>query len=306
MFTLRSKNRLAANVSPLNARCGRCHRAFVTEIKNTSFWAFGARKIPIAFWIATWILLGLGAIFVPDMIARDSSKLWDSHQQRIELLENELNEKLLNIKQNFGEQLNNINPAELASQSRTAYQEEFRARSSFDQRFALSQRERTQLRLKSMASDTSQSIQDVLRAVALEAAPNGSTANVRQTQQGLLLNIEFDMGSMVAGEATARTRHQTLDSLKREVISLISRVTNDVFLVCRDFPIYEIQVGCLRTVFTDNSRRTTRKLLLYQINIRAESFSTKSNNPFLDFYATAENMNVLTDNFSTLQLIDMR
>ena len=307
-----AKNRLPAKASMVNARCGRCHRPFVAEFKykdfsqNKIFWRLGRRTIPIWIWLMTWVVLGVGIIYVPELISTNPSELAAVNQERLESIQNDLNAEFLRQKQDYEEKLGEIDPFELASRAKTTYQEEFLARRSFDQRYALSQRERTQLRLQSLASDTSQTIQAVLRTVALEAAPRGSSAQVRPSEMGLVLKIEFDMGSMVAGESTARTRHQTLDSLKNEVISLISRVTNDVFLVCRDFPLNEIQVGCLRTVYTDTNHRTTEKILLYQIKISAETFNIDSNNPFLDFYATENNMIVLSDNFHTLQLIDSR
>jgi len=87
-----------------------------------------------------------------------------------------------------------------------------------------------------------------IKAVALEASPKGSDIDVDESLQGLSLRIDFDMSSMTSGEHGTRTKHTTKESLKKEVITLISRVTNDVFQFCRDFDleaIYGLLYGLL-------------------------------------------------------------
>jgi len=185
------------------------------------------------------------------------------------------------------------------------YKSELAGRRSFDKRFALSPRERAQLHMQSLASDSTRSFHDAIRAVAREASPCGADINVRESSRGVALLIDFDMSSMTSGEHGTRTKHHTKESLRKEVVSLISRVTNDIFQFCKDLDLASIHVGCRHHVRTRYPYGGTRdeNTVLYRIRIQKSRVGTLTNNPFLDVYSTTRHFEVDEDNFDNIEII---
>ena len=132
--------------------------------------------------------------------------------------------------------------------------------------------------------------------------------NVHESSKGITLHIDFDMSSMTSGEQGARTKHHTKDSLRKEVISLISRVTNDIFQFCRGLNIASIYVGCRHyvTVLYPDGSKKDENVVLYKIRIQKTQNSQLTNDPFLDIYSTTKHFKVDEDNFDGIEIKSTR
>ena len=91
----------------------------------------------------------------------------------------------------------------------------------------------------------------------------------------------------------------------KEVISLISKVTNDIFQFCKDLELASIHVGCRHVVRTEYQYGATRdeNTVLYKIRILKNRVQELTNNPFLDIYSTTRYFEVEEDNFENIEII---
>ena len=241
----------------------------------------------------------------PLYMEKDFSKLHEREQDRIKQLENKHETNLRKKKKELEKKLLEINPQVLRIQAREAYRAEFKARKNFEQRFALSKREKSQLRMQNLSQQATLSLQDRIRLVAREASPIGASVQLSNDSRGMVLMVDFDMGSMSAGEGTPRTRHQSIESLKTEVRSLVARAASDILMFCRDFPLERIELGCMRQVWVEsfNNHQVEESMLLYKVNIQKNTNMDLSSNPFLNQYETERHLQVLEDNFDSVQVI---
>lgn len=303
-------NRVSLPLKGSQARCGRCgvvivwlNQDHVSPGKSSRF-----RPLEAVALVSLGVLLIGGIIWLPGALEQHPEGLIQIEQTQLEELEQKLTGERGRKEENLRQKLEEIDSAALRAAANRAYQSEFAARKNFDGRFALSRREQTQLRMQNLALTTAIPLKDRIRGIAREAAPEGSKVELVQERDSLTLVIEFDMASMVAGENTPRTRHQTIDSLKSEIRSLVSRVTNDVFLICKEFPVEQMQIGCVRSVWQQlpNDHRFEDKMLLYKVQISRGAGMDLTANPFLDSYATERRLRVMEDHFDSIQLITER
>ena len=162
--------------------------------------------------------------------------------------------------------------------------------------------------MSAIASDSARSYREAVAEIAKEASPRGSEIDVRENAAGIALHIDFDMSSMTSGEHGSRTKHHTVESLRKEVNVLIARVANDVFQFCRAFEVESIHVGCRHHVRTHYGYGQTREenMVLYRVLIHKDRIPTLEHNPFLDVYSTTEYMQVAEDNFAKIEITTVR
>jgi hypothetical protein len=112
------------------------------------------------------------------------------------------------------------------------------------------------------------------------------------------------MSSTTSGEQGTRTKHHTKESLRKEVISLISRVTNDIFQFCKDLEITSIHVGCRHFITIENQYGSKRdeNTVLYKIHIQKNRVQELTDNPFLDVYSTTRHFEVEIDDFENIEI----
>jgi hypothetical protein len=257
----------------------------------------------ILFVLLSGIIIGI--IFTPNFIKMDFGSLIAAETQVTESLlqnyENDYNAR----KVAFENELHSIDAEKLRLKAIGTYKDILEARSSFDNKYALSPREKAQLQMHNLSSDSSKSLHDAIRAVAVEAAPVGSDINVNESTGGIELNIDFNMSSVTSGEQGTGTKHQSIDSLRGEVVSIVSRVSNDIYQFCKGMAINSIYLGCrhfVLTTYTDGSEKE-ENTVLYKIKIDVDRLPLLSNDPFLDFYSITNYFDVFEDNFDEIQLV---
>lgn len=247
-------------------------------------------------------------VLTPKILAKDYSEIIDKEKEKTAATKLEQERHLAQVEDNLQKELLQINAEKVRLEAAQYYENIFDARQSFEKRYALTPREKTQLRMQELASDSTKSYHETVIAIAKEASPKGADIRISETLRGTDLHIDFDMDSMTSGEGGTRTKHHTKESLKKEVISLISRVTNDVFQFCKDLDLDTIHVGCLHDVKKDypDGRSRDENKMLYKIVIQKNRIPNLSDNPFLDIYSTTQYFEVEEDNFSEIEIITTR
>ncbi len=292
--------------------CGRCGASLFQKKQEPPINS-PPQKNRSSFFLSTILILlivvvAYGIMVTPDLMRKDFSQLIAAEAEKTVILKKRYEDELASKKASLDKELAAIDAQDLRRRSTKNYKMLFEARKSFDKRFALSPREKTQLRMRNLSSDSTKSFHDAIRSVAKEASPIGADISVHESSKGIALHIDFDMSSMTSGEHGTRTKHHTKDSLRKEVVSLISRVTNDIFQFCRGLNISTIYVGCrhyVTTSYPDGSERE-RNMVLYKIRIQENQIPQLTNDPFLDIYSTTKYFKVDEDNFDEIEIKSSR
>jgi hypothetical protein len=304
-----TKNRIHPHSSELRPVCGRCGAALTPDGDGSHMRTprQGRHSHP-AVCVLLLALLGCtvyGIFVTPSLLKKDFSALAQEETDKTEDVRKHHEQRLTSRRATLETEVSAIDATALRRSALEQYKRELAGRRSYDERFALSPRERAQLHMQALASDSTRSFHDVIRAVAKEASPKGADIGVRESSRGIALHIDFDMSSMTSGERGTRTKHHTKESLRNEVISLISRVTNDIFQFCKDLKLASIHVGCRHVVKTKYPDGATRdeNTILYKIRIQKNQVQELTNNPFLDLYSTTRHLEVEEDNFDNIEII---
>ncbi|MCD6366657.1 MAG: hypothetical protein J7L46_03855 [Bacteroidales bacterium] len=303
------KNRIKSNADNKIPICGRCGARLFQEEQNhptkpnsqTNKTKRNIQSVILIF-LLTAVLFGI--VVAPRLMRKDFSKLVAAEAKKTEILKGKYKKELAVKKVSLEKELSEIDPKTLRAKVTQHYKMILEARKSFDKKFALSPREKAQLRMRNLASDSTKSLHDVIRSIAKEASPPGAEINVYESSKGIVLNIDFEMASMTSGEHGTQTKHHTKDSLRKEVISLISRVTNDIFKFCRGLNIRTIYVGCRHYVITtypDGSKKK-ENMLLYKIKVQENQIPHLTNDPFIDVYSTTNYLKIQEDNFDKIEI----
>jgi len=307
-----AKNRVGAHSDSLCPICGRCKTPLLpfSEISKTkprhsiTFW-----EVVFNVFIAIAIVgVCCAMVVTPKILAKDYSEIISKEKEKTALLKQEQERHFAEAETQLRKELSEIDAEELRHKAILSYESILDARRSFDRRYALTPREKSLLYMRELASDSTKSYHQAVIAIAKEASPKGADVSISGTLSGTALHIDFDMDSMTSGEQGARTKHHTIESLKKEVVSLIYRVTNDVFQFCKDLDLDTIHVGCrhyVDTTYPDGSKKI-ENTMLYKISIKKSNVRNLSNNPFLDVYSTTQYLKVEEDNFSEIEISTTR
>ena len=303
-----AKNRIPEHSDRLKPVCGRCgtalsqHNYEQTIVHQTE--KSGYNNFPSFLFILLLVAAILGIIVTPALMHKDFSLFIADELQKTELLEKQYEEKLAIRKESFEKELADISGRALHRKASEHYRNIYNARKSFDKRFALSPREKAQLRMRNLASHSTKTFHDAIRSVAQEASPDGAEISIHESSKGIALYIDFDMSSMTSGEYGTRTKHHTQESLTKEVVSLTSRVTNDIFQFCRSLGLSSIHVGCrhyVTTIYPDGSTKK-ENMILYKIRIEADKIPKLTTDPFLNTYSTTKYFKVEENNFDKIKI----
>lgn len=304
-----TSNRIQGHTGGLRPICGHCGASLAYKDMHRKPPSEQSCKpshpVHVLVLIALLSATFCGIYLTPSFLRKDFSVLRLEQEHETEQLHAQHEQSLAARRTELDAELAAVDAAALRRSAAEQYKQELAGRRSFEKRFALSPREKAQLHMNALASDSTKSFHDAIKAVAREASPKGADIGVRESVYGVALHIDFDMSSMTSGEHGTRTKHHTKESLRKEVISLISRVSNDAFQFCRDLNLSTIHVGCRHIVQTKYPYGQTREenTMLYKIHIRKRDVGEFTSNPFLDVYSTTRHFEVDEDNFNNIEII---
>lgn len=208
------------------------------------------------------------------------------------------------LKVQYQKELQNIDKSNLKLIAENYYKKIWESRLNYDAEYAMSPREQVLLTMKKLSNTNNKKVKDIINDIAIMASPKNSKINIIDSKHGLILDIDFDMSELTKGEFGSSTKHTTIASLKKETITLISQVTNDIFMFCGDLGIESIQVGCMHYVkqYLNKIYQNDHNIIIYKIKLDKSDLDNLDNNPFIDFFSTAEKLNVLVDDFPNLDI----
>jgi len=299
-----AENRVKPHSESVRPVCGRCGTALAPRSRLSSLLL---TLLNLAL-LSTWVAAVFGIVYTPSLLSKDFSDLEAVEDKKTSSFRESEEKRLVDLESTLKAELAQIDVEQLRNEADRHYRSILDARRSYDKRYALTPREKVQLKMQGLANDSAISYREAIKTVALEASPKGSDIEVLESTEGVSLRIDFDMSSMTSGEHGTRTKHTTKGTLKKEVISLISRVTNDLFQFCKQLDLQTVHVGCrhyVTTEFPDGSTRDENEVL-YKISIKAKQIHEFVSNPFLDIYSTTQHFDVEEDNFENIEIITVR
>lgn len=303
--TCGAKNRIKPHSENVKPICGRCKNPLfdIANDQKRSCHLFRMMVNVVLFFAISGIILAI--FYTPRYLKKDYSDIVSAEKAKTAAIRLKQENYLAEVESGLKKELELVDAEKLRLEANHHYKSLYEARLSFDKQYALTPREKALLRMQELASDSTKSYHELIVSVAKEASPTGSKIRVEESPLGTALHIDFTMSSMTTGEQGTRTKHHTKDSLKKEVISLISKVTNDAFLFCREFGLSKIHVGCLHDVQTTvlGSISGTESMTLYKMVIHRDRIKVLSDNPFLDTFSTTQYLDVEEDNFSDIEII---
>jgi len=280
--------------------------------KNFSFeyTKYLARKklILLSTTIACFIVLAaviIAPVFLLDRRNIFITEVKNEYESHFKKMQDEFTKENISIKESYDNEIKKIDVVVLKTQAAEHYKKIWEERKSYSSKYAITPREKAQLEMLALSKDKTKSIEDIIRGIAIKAAPDNSTVNVLSSASGYSLDIDFDMSELSSGEIGTKTKHDSIDSLKKDVIRLVSKVTNDIFEYCQNLDLDFISVGCRHYVRQYDDRNNyigDINEILYKICLSKKDLGELKDNPFLEIYLTTKYFKVEVDEFPNLSL----
>lgn len=289
----------------LVVRCPKCKNEISFDCKKYRI------KKRITFFVTFGVflfllLIDIGVVvYLFSKINSVSTKLNTDYEIKIKEIQLDFSKEKKELQDKYLEEVRAINPVQLKIIADEYYSKIWEERLNYSSKYAITPREKAQLEMLSLSKDKTKSVEDIIRKIATTAAPKNSTINVYSLEHGYNLDIDFDMSELSAGEEGSRTKHHSIDSLKRDVVRLISKVTNDVYQFCQNLGLDSISIGCrhyVRQYDEYKSYRGEANTVLYKIRIDKEGMYELKNNPFLGIYSTTKYFKVEKDDFKNIEI----
>lgn len=246
-------------------------------------------------------------IYFYPKISSFNSKLNNKYEEEFKQMKLRFSKEMQDLKTQNAAIIDNINPKDLRIKAEEQYAKIWDERKNYDKKYAITTREKVQMEMLALASDSTKEINKIVSEIAAKVAPKNSEINSYTTNYGVLLNVDFNMSDVTRGEKGTSTKHSTIDSLKGETLRLISKVSNDVYNFCRDLDLETITIGCkheVTTSYPDGTNAGKEGLIIYKVRLDKQNIKELKHNPFLDTYSVTQYLNVIEDKFSTLHIVN--
>ena len=285
----------------------KCKKEFLFDCKK---YRSRQKFILLGTIIACFIVLAaviIAPVFLLDKRNIFITEIQYEYESQFGKIEDDFIKEKISIKESYDNEIKKIDVVVLKTQATKHYEKIWEERKSYNSKYAITPREKAQLEMLALSEDKIKSIKDIIRGIAIKAAPDNSTVNVLSSDSGYSLDIDFDMSELSSGEKGTRTKHDSIDSLKKEVIRLVSKVTNDVFEFCQNMDLESISIGCrhyVRQYNEENIHIGDINLIIYKICLDKKDLGELKDNPFLDIYFTTKYFTVEIDDFPNLEISD--
>ena len=128
-----------------------------------------------------------------------------------------------------------------------AHMDEWERRTAHDPELASTAREKTLVRMQALAQSGLTAVER-LKEIATLASPRQSNVKVRGAPGQYRVHVTFNLTELTSGEQGSATKHKSVASLKREVVSTICRIMRDLYRHCGTQDLRDVTVGCQRGV----------------------------------------------------------
>lgn len=290
----------------LSVICSKCRKEFNFDYGRYRL-KQGIIKWSIVLCCITLFVADIILPFIlPFMINISEVKIKDVYEKRISNMKMLFSKEKDNIKKQYTEEVAKIDSNKLKEKAREYYEIIWHERKNYDKKYAITPREKAQLEMLALSNDKTKNIEGIIKNIAEIAAPKNSTINVYTSGNGFSLGIDFDMSELTSGEEGIRTKHSTVDSLKHDVVRLVSKVTKDVYEFCQNLELESIAIGCRHYVNQYdkeyNNSLGIENIILYKVKLDKKDLKELKDNPFLDIYSTTKYFKTEIDDFSNLKI----
>lgn len=282
-----------------------CKKEFLFDYKKYC----ARKKFTLLFTIIVCLIILAAVIIAPVFLLERGNvfitEVKNEYESQFEKIQDEFTKEKISLEKNYNSEIKKIDVVVLKIQAAEHYEKIWEERKSYSSKYAITPREKAQLEMLALSKDKTKSIEDIIRGIAIKAAPDNSTVKVLSSASGYSLDIDFDMSELSSGERGTRTKHDSIDSLKKEVIRLVSKVTNDVFEFCQNMGLKSISIGCRHYVRQYDDRNNyigDINEILYKICLNKKDLGELKDNPFLEIYLTTKYFTVEIDDFPNLSI----
>lgn len=289
----------------LRITCSKCRHEFSFDCKRYK----QSKKILVSaiyFILLLILVIDIAApIYFFPKVTSATTHLKHKHEVAIKEKQDEFAEEIRRLQDQNATTIKNIDPTQLRLNAYEHYAKIWNERKKYVGKYAITPREKAQLEMLALSRDRTKRIEDIIKGIALKAAPRNSKISVNTLGDKYALDIDFDMSELTSGEEGTRTKHSTVESLKKDTIRLISKVTNDVYQFCQNLDLNSISIGCrhyVREYNEYNYYTSERNTVLYKIRLDKKDLAELKNNPFLDTYSTTKYFKIEEDNFPNIKI----
>lgn len=290
----------------LSISCSKCKTKFQFDFYKYNHDQRNKKNYLFAF-ITLLILINL---IIPYLMFKNIYSTIDTFQSQYSKQIKSNQKKYINeikkIKTEYEKKIAEINPEILKEKAIQQYKKDWDDRLNYNSKYALSNREKALLEMNNLSKDKNKKTDEIVTSIAIKAAPLNSNIHVINSSNGIILDIDFDMSEMTSGETNTKTKHHTIDSLKNEVKSLVSKVTYDISEYCNKLGLYCINVGCRHQVNQKDEfgNENVVNFVIYKVKLNTNKIKELNNNSFLSYYSTINYLEIITDKFSELYIIE--
>lgn len=286
-------------------RCPKCNTRFPFNYKKFNFFENLMRITLFAFIVILFSANMFIAIKSIEGIKRSLNFEKTNYLGKMADLKKRQTKEVSGLSSKYSRIISQVDQRKLKKQAARHYSEIWRERSNYNSKYAITKRERAKLEMLKLSKMKNKKISEIVRLIAMKAAPPNSKINVRVYSTDIVLGIDFNMSELTGGEAGTNTKHETLQSLKREVISLISKVTYDMYEYCYPLGLSKIYIGLRHYVQQEDQFGTKNVVneVIYKVSLNTKKVKKLENNPFLDKYSTMKYLQTEEDKFSSLRIV---
>jgi len=180
-----------------------CKKEFLFDYKKY----YARKKFTLLFTIIVCLII-LTAVIIAPVFLLDRRNIFitevkNDYESRFKKIQDEFTQENISIKESYDNEIKKIDVVGLKTQAAEHYKKIWEERKSYSSKYAITPREKAQLEMLALSKDKTKSIEDIIRGIAIKAAPDNSTANVLSSASGYSLDIDFDMSRKYRGSGLA-------------------------------------------------------------------------------------------------------
>ena len=227
--------------SKLTITCPRCGREFKFDCRKYRLKAQGKTIAVNGLFGLLLVLVVASPVYGLYLVNSQSHRLLDTNKLKIDKYKTSMEDTIVKTRDEYLKEIEETNIGELKASASRNYENILEERRNYNTKYALSDREKTQLQMIALARSSDGNVNTIIYNIARMASPKNSEIHVDRTPKGKMeLSVDFHMEDLTKGEKGTQTKHKTIKSLKDEAIRLISKATNDVYTACKDLDLDEI------------------------------------------------------------------
>jgi uncharacterized CHY-type Zn-finger protein len=168
----------------LRVTCPKCKKEFSFDCKK-----YRARQKLILLGTIIVCFIILSAVIIAPVFLLDKgnvliTEVQNEHESQFKKMQDEFTKEKMSLKESYDNEIKKIDVVALKTQATKHYEKIWAERKSYSSKYAITPREKSQLEMLALSKDKTKTIEDIIRRIAIKAAPDNSTANVLSLASG--------------------------------------------------------------------------------------------------------------------------